>query len=697
MKSIKILTLLLSSILISCSQEFNITEERIINADSEPENWMSHGRTYDEKRFSPLNQINSENVSELGLAWKFTTDTNRGHEASPIVVDGVMFTTSAWSVVYALDAASGELLWKYDPLVNKEWGYNACCDVVNRGVAVWKGKVLFGTIDGRLISLNAKDGSLIWETLTIDKNRPYTITGAPRVLKDMVLIGNGGAELGVRGYVSAYNIETGQKVWRFYTVPGDPSLDFENPILEKASKTWKGGEWWKIGGGVTVWDSMAYDPELDLLYIGVGNGSPWNRYIRSPGGGDNLFLSSIVALKPTTGEYVWHYQTTPGDAWDYTATQHMILADIEINQEIRKVIMQAPKNGFFYVLDRQTGEFISAKKYVPVTWAIKIDQASGRPIENEETNYKGRVREVTPGPLGGHNWQPMSYSPETKLVYIPAQELSFNYGDTEDFTYNKKTWNTGIDIVATIPPKDPNKLLELLSTLKGHLSAWDPVTQKEVWRVQHDWPWNGGVLSTAGNLVFQGTSDGRLIAYKADVGGKAWEVNTYNGIGAPPITYTIDGVQYISVIVGYGGAFALTAGVPAPNPGAHTNGQILTFKLDGKEIITKPISYTKMVVPPPSLSDFATISKGEYEFHEHCQFCHGAGAGGGGVIPDLLTMSEDTHKAFLGIVLGGAHKNNGMISFHEMLNEEQANAIHEYIISQANAAYNMQNTLDKNN
>jgi len=697
MKSIKILTLLLSSILISCSQEFNITEERIINADSEPENWMSHGRTYDEKRFSPLNQINSENVSELGLAWKFTTDTNRGHEASPIVVDGVMFTTSAWSVVYALDAASGELLWKYDPLVNKEWGYNACCDVVNRGVAVWKGKVLFGTIDGRLISLNAKDGSLIWETLTIDKNRPYTITGAPRVLKDMVLIGNGGAELGVRGYVSAYNIETGQKVWRFYTVPGDPSLDFENPILEKASKTWKGGEWWKIGGGGTVWDSMAYDPELDLLYIGVGNGSPWNRYIRSPGGGDNLFLSSIVALKPTTGEYVWHYQTTPGDAWDYTATQHMILADIEINQEIRKVIMQAPKNGFFYVLDRQTGEFISAKKYVPVTWAIKIDQASGRPIENEETNYKGRVREVTPGPLGGHNWQPMSYSPETKLVYIPAQELSFNYGDTEDFTYNKKTWNTGIDIVATIPPKDPNKLLELLSTLKGHLSAWDPVTQKEVWRVQHDWPWNGGVLSTAGNLVFQGTSDGRLIAYKADVGGKAWEVNTYNGIGAPPITYTIDGVQYISVIVGYGGAFALTAGVPAPNPGAHTNGQILTFKLDGKEIITKPISYTKMVVPPPSLSDFATISKGEYEFHEHCQFCHGAGAGGGGVIPDLLTMSEDTHKAFLGIVLGGAHKNNGMISFHEMLNEEQANAIHEYIISQANAAYNMQNTLDKNN
>jgi len=690
MKLTRILLPLLGSLFIGCSQEFNVTEERIINADSEPENWMSHARTYDEKRFSPLDQINSENVSSLGLAWKFTTDTNRGHEASPIIIDGVMFTTSAWSVVYALDAASGELLWKYDPLVDKEWGYNACCDVVNRGVAVWKGKVLLGALDGRLIALNAKDGSLIWETLTIDKSRPYTITGAPRVLKDMVLIGNGGAELGVRGYVSAYSIETGQKLWRFYTVPGDPSLDFENPILEKASKTWKGGEWWKIGGGGTVWDSMAYDPELDLLYIGVGNGSPWNRYIRSPGGGDNLFLSSIVALKPNTGEYVWHYQTTPGDTWDYTATQHMILADIKINQELRKVIMQAPKNGFFYVLDRQTGEFISAKKYVTVTWATKVDETTGRPIENEETNYKGRVREVKPGPLGGHNWQPMSYSPETKLVYIPAQELPFNYGDTEDFTYNEKTWNTGIDIAATFPPKDPKELQELLLTLKGHLSAWDPVAQKEIWRAQYDWPWNGGVLSTAGNLVFQGTSDGRLIGYKADTGTKVWEKNVYNGIGAPPVSYTIDGVQYISVIVGYGGAFPLTAGVPAPNPGANTNGQILTFKLNGEETLLKPKSLEAMATPPPSVADFATIAKGEYEFHEHCQFCHGAGAGGGGVIPNLLTMSEDTHKSFLGIVLGGAHKNKGMVSFKEMLNEEQANAIHEYIISQANATYAMQ-------
>ena len=298
MFSKNILPLIISIILAACSEEFNINGERIIQADLEPENWMAHGRTYDEKRFSPLTDINSDNVKKLGLAWYFNTDTNRGHEASPIVVDGVMFITSAWSVVYALDAEKGELIWKYDPKVPKEWGYKACCDVVNRGVAVWKGKVFFGTIDGRLIALEADNGKLIWEKLTIDKEKPYTITGAPRIIKDKVIIGNGGAELGVRGYVSAYNAESGEMIWRFYTVPGNPKDAFENPILKETITTWKGGNWWEIGGGGTVWDSMAYDPSLDLLYIGVGNGSPWNRYIRSPGGGDNLFLSSIVALKP---------------------------------------------------------------------------------------------------------------------------------------------------------------------------------------------------------------------------------------------------------------------------------------------------------------------------------------------------------------------------------------------------------------
>ena len=692
MKLKKYSLICLSVLLFSCSNEFDINEERIIKADQEPQNWLAHARTYDEQRFSPLNSINDGNVEELGIAWYFDTDTNRGHEASPIVLDGVMFTTSAWSVVYALNAVTGELIWKYDPMVPKEWGYNACCDVVNRGVSVWEGKVFLGTIDGRLISLDAKDGSVIWEQLTIDKSRPYTITGAPRIIKDKVIIGNGGAELGVRGYITAYDVNTGKQDWRFYTVPGNPEDGFESPILEEISKTWKGGEWWKVGGGGTVWDSMAYDPELDLLYIGVGNGSPWVRYIRSPGGGDNLFLSSIVALKPDTGEYVWHYQTTPGDSWDYTATQHMILADLEINKKNRKVIMQAPKNGFFYVLDRETGELISAENYVPTNWATHVDLETGRPVENQETNYRDQVVEkIKPGPLGGHNWQPMSYSPNTNLVYIPAQEMYFNYGVDKDFKYDRNTWNTGIDIAATVPPSDLEELNQLLLDIKGHLSAWDPVQQKEVWRAQYDWPWNGGVLSTNGNLVFQGTSEGNLNAFRADNGELLWTKDLQNGIGAPPISFEIDGVQYLTLMVGYGGAFPLTAGLPPLHTGGNINGRVITLKLGGKQELPEPKSYAGMPIPPKATEDEASIARGEYEYHQHCQFCHGAGAVGGGPIPDLQQMSEETHKIFLGIVLGGSHQDEGMVSFKNMLSMEEAQDIHNYIISQANLTYELAN------
>ena len=331
--------------------------------------WPLHGRTYDESRHSPLDAINTETVGELGLAWYHDMDTRRGQEATPIVIDGVIYVTSAWSKVHAFDARTGDLLWQYDPEVPGEWAVRGCCDVVNRGVAYHDGKIFFGTFDGRLIALDATDGSPVWEIDTItDRDKFYTITGAPRVVKGRVLIGNGGGEFGVRGYVSAYDAQTGELDWRFYTVPGNPDAPFENPILEMAAETWT-DEWWKLGGGGTVWDSMAYDAELDLLYIGVGNGSPWNPKFRSPEGGDNLFLSSIVALRPDTGEYVWHFQTTPGDQWDFTATQQMILADMEIEGAPRKVLMQAPKNGFFYVIDRETGAFISAEPFVPVTWA----------------------------------------------------------------------------------------------------------------------------------------------------------------------------------------------------------------------------------------------------------------------------------------------------------------------------------------
>ena len=357
-----------------------VTAERIIHADREPGNWLTHGRTYSEQRFSPLKQINDRNVGDLGLAWHYDFGTRRGLEATPLVIDGVMYVTGNWSVVHALDARTGRPLWQFDPEVDPAWAVHLCCDVVNRGVAAWGDKIYVGTLDGRLIALDMATGRKVWEVLTVDRDWPYSITGAPRVANGKVFIGNGGAELGVRGYVSAYDAETGKQVWRFYTIPGDPSKPFESPAMEMAAKTWS-GKWWTMGGGGTAWDSLVYDPELNLLYIGVGNGGPWNQEIRSAGDGDNLFLSSIVAVNADTGEYVWHYQTTPGDTWDYTATQTMILAELNIGGKQRKVIMQAPKNGFFYVLDRGTGELLSAEPYVAVTWATHVDMATGRPVE----------------------------------------------------------------------------------------------------------------------------------------------------------------------------------------------------------------------------------------------------------------------------------------------------------------------------
>jgi len=343
----------------------NVTDQALRNATNDSRSWLTYGLNYSENRFSQLKQITAANVQKLSLAWVHELGTERGVEATPLVANGVMYVTGPWSAVYAIDALTGKKLWEYDPIVPTTYGERACCDVVNRGVALYNGKVYVASLDGRLIALNAVNGKKIWEQLTIDQSKPYTITGAPRVIKGKVIIGNGGAEYGVRGYLSAYDAETGKMAWRFYSVPGDPSLPFESKAMEMAAKTWT-GEWWKAGGGGTMWDAMAFDPDLNLLYIGTGNGSPWNRRYRSPGGGDNLFLSSIVAINPDSGEYVWHYQTTPSDNWDYTATQHLILADLEINGTQRKVIMQAPKNGFFYVIDRTNGQFISGEPFVKI-------------------------------------------------------------------------------------------------------------------------------------------------------------------------------------------------------------------------------------------------------------------------------------------------------------------------------------------
>ncbi|MGB0188972.1 MAG: PQQ-dependent dehydrogenase, methanol/ethanol family, partial [Aequoribacter sp.] len=549
----------LTSFLVACSSSkppvaevpavpANVTKARVIAADQEPGNWMAHGRTYSEQRYSPLNQINAENVKDLGMAWHYDLGDTRGIEATPIVVDGVMYVTGGWSKVFALDAKTGEEIWTYDPKMDKAWFVNMCCDAVNRGATAWEGKIYSGVGDGRLIAIDAATGELVWEVQTTPKDRPYSITGAPRVVDGKVIIGNGGSELGVRGYVTAYDANTGEQVWRFYTVPGNPNEPFENAIHEETVKTWS-GEWWTVGGGGTAWDSIAHDPELNLVYIGVGNGAPWNRMYRSNGTGDNLFLSSIVALNADTGEYVWHYQTTPGESWDYTATQHMILADMEFDGRMRKVIMQAPKNGFFYVIDRETGEFISAEKYTMATWATHVDPESGRPVEAPEARYEetGVPNFQFPHPLGGHNWHPMSYSPDTGLVYIPAQEIPIVYGHDSDYEYNSKGWNVGVRFELAASPDDPAVRAQLGAMVKGYITAWDPVTQTEKWRVQHPNMWNGGLLSTAGNLVFQGNAEGEFVAYTADSGERLWSSYAQTGVVAGPVTYTVDGEQYVAV------------------------------------------------------------------------------------------------------------------------------------------------------
>lgn len=667
-----------------------VDRARIVNADKEPGNWMSHGRTYNEQRFSPLKQINDGNAGQLGLAWYYDLDTDRGQEATPIIVDGVMYFTSAWSKVFALNAETGALLWSYDPKVPPEWGVNACCDVVNRGVAIWNQKIFFGTLDGRLIALDAGTGKPVWEKLTVDPKFRYSITGAPRVVDGKVLIGNGGAEFGVRGYVSAYDGDTGKMAWRFYTVPGDPSKPFESPALEKAAKTWT-GEWWKFGGGGTVWDSIVYDPDLDLLYIGVGNGSPWNRRIRSPGGGDNLYLSSIVAIRPKTGEYVWHYQETPGEMWDYTACQQIIIADIQIGGQPRKVLLHAPKNGFFYVLDRATGALISAKPYTFVTWAISIDMKTGRPMETPNARYPGPEGVPTaPWPLGAHNWQPMSYSPLTGLVYIPINDAGFVYKSASDYQSKTLAPNYGVDVVAAGMPQDPKVKKLVLDSVKGRLVAWDPIQQKAVWNLVRPGPWNGGVLSTAGNLVFEGLAGGNFEAYRADTGAKLWSFAAQTGVMAGPVSYTVNGEQYIAVLAGWGGAFPLVAGEIAFKSGRVRNiSRMLVFKLGGKASLPALDPPVELALkPPPATADAATVKSGEALFQRYCATCHGDVAVSGGVLPDLRYSKTLANERWYDVVLGGARKRNGMISFASELSRKDAGDILAYVIARANQGLN---------
>jgi len=674
------------AVLAACQKKAEPTvvdEARLVSADSDAANWLTHGRTYSEQRFSPLDKINTDTVKQLGLAWYLDLDTSRGQEATPLVIDGVMYSTSAWSKVQAIDAATGKLLWQYDPKVAKEIAIKVCCDVVNRGVAYWKGRVYVGALDGRLIALDAKTGNELWSVVTVDQSKGYASTGAPRIIKGKVIIGNAGAEYDARGYVSAYDADTGKMVWRFYTVPGDPSQPFEGAYLEAAAKTWT-GEWWKVGGGGTVWNSMSYDPELDLLYFGTGNGLPWSGTVRNPKANDNLYLASIVAIRPDTGEYVWHYQNTPGDIWDYDSTQDVILTDLNIDGQQRKVLLQANKNGFFYVIDRIDGKLISAQPFGTVTWATGVDLATGRPIENpaaRKTDDPQNPWLGFPGALGAHNWKSMSFSPQTGLAYIPAQEMPFVYSDFKDFQPAPIGMNLGYDTVpASMPQGDPKLKEQLLAPFKGSLLAWDPATQKEAWRVEQPGPWNGGILSTGGGLVFQGNSMGLIAAFDAQTGKQLWSNPAQTGVIAAPMTYTVNGEQYIAVVAGWGGVWALTGGDAAHKGAINVNrSRVLAFKLGGKSTLPE-VQMENDVKPIPRVGTDADVAAGFPLFTNVCSGCHGDAAVGGGITPDLrwspIAMDAAAWKS---VVLDGVRKDRGMVSFAPLIGEKEAEQIRAYV------------------
>ena len=676
-------------------EAFAAVDTNRISTASAADEWLTYGGTYDEQRHSSLIDVNKETVADLGVAWTYDLATNRGVESTPIVVDGVMYVTSAWSLVYALDAKTGEELWVYDPDVDRAVGVKACCDVVNRGVAVYDGKVFVGVIDGRLEALDAETGEVVWSKVTVDQSKPYTITGAPRVVNGKVLIGNGGAEFGVRGYLSAYDANTGDKVWRFYTVPNpekQPDGEISDAAFEDIGNvTWGDeGAWVTDGGGGTVWDSIVYDEVNDQIIFGVGNGSPWNREFRDPSGGDNLFLSSIVAVDAETGAYKWHFQTTPGDNWDYTATQTIILADLPVGEdgEARRVAMQAPKNGFFYVLDAESGEFISGDAFVPMNWAEGLDE-NGRPIEIADARYGAVPYEQLPGPLGAHNWHPMAFNPDLNLAYIPAQEIPQAYARDPRFETQPVGWNTGADFSAGVPPIAPPEVAKFLrSTLKGRLIAWDPIAREARWSVEHGNAWNGGVLSTAGGLVFQGKLNGDFVAYDAETGDKLWNHELKSGGASGPGTYMIDGEQYVTITTGWGSAFGLSAGFAYDETVPSTVGKVVTFKLGGTGEIADPdFPMIDKTPKADSFGDETMIAEGSVHYARNCTVCHGPLAVSSGVLPDLRWSAiSGNEMAWKGVVIDGNLAANGMVSFADHLTPDQVESIRAYVLAQAHAA-----------
>jgi quinohemoprotein ethanol dehydrogenase len=670
----------------------NVDDTRLQNAAKEPQNWLIYGGGWSEQHYSPLKSIDATNVSRLKPAWSFDFDTYRGQEATPVVVDGVMYVSSAWSKVFALDAKTGKPLWSYDPKVPGPADLPLCCDVVNRGVAVYKGRVYVGTIDARLIALDAATGAVAWSVATAPAGSTYSITGAPRVARDKVFIGNGGGEFGGRGYVSAYDTASGKLVWRFYVVPGAPGAKPDgvasDAILERLARpTWFGDDWYKYGGGGHTWNALTYDADLKQLYLATGNGFPWNREFRSAGKGDNLFISSIVALDADSGQYKWHYQETPGDQWDYDAVQNMSLAELDIRGGKRKVLMHAPKNGFFYVLDRKSGEVLSAEPYVTVTWAKSVDLKTGRPAETAGVRYGITPSVVAPGAGGAHNWHPMAFNPLTRLVYIPATESSMPFRSVAQFKFGEQLFtNIGVDFSAgggnaahgAAPAPPPMPAIKP----NNFVLAWDPVTQTARWRADGR---GGGLLTTAGNLVIQGRTRagalGELVAFRADTGEKLWSYPTPNGITGGPATYSVDGEQFIAATSGAGSTSV--SGTPAR---VRHVGRVVVFKLDGSATFPPEAPPALPANPPTTVASAEESAAGQKHYDAYCARCHGFGGASGNVIPDLRRSLLLTNKAsWDAVVLGGALTERGMVGWSKFLKPADVDRIRAYVGETARA------------
>ena len=693
----------------------NLDGARLRAADSEPQNWFTGGRDKDGTYYSPLTKIDAKNVKQLGFAWSYDLgEPKRGQEATPIVIDGVMYTSGTWGYVYAVDAATGKEIWRYDPKAEYFMGRNPCCDLVNRGVAVWKGKVYVASVDGRLHALDAASGEKLWETDTIvDRKLPYSSTGAPQIAGRVVVIGNSGADMGhgaVRGYVSAYDLDSGALKWRFFTVPPAAGQPYENPELAAADRTWDPRRKPDFKGGATVWDGFAYDEKLNLVYFGTANAAPYDLRQLGPEKLDSLYATCIIALDAGTGRMAWYYQETPHDSWDYDAVQKLILADIVLDGAPRPVIMQASKNAFFYILERKSGKLLSARNFAYLNWATRVDMTTGRPVITKASDWYGAARTIYPAWFGAHTWNPMSYSAQTHLVYIPVIDVPTIWidllhngskvkyiegfftvqGIIPDDTYNAADAQR---LYGPVPGRQAIAAMRHVKPVRELIRAWDPVAQKVVW--EHETSagirgYDGGVMSTGGNLVFQGRGSGELWVYAADTGAVLKILKTGSHIMAAPMTYAVNGEQYVAVQVGYGGS-SITVGPIPPSSAAlkyQNSNRIIAFKLGGGAVPTPPRrEEPPLLAPPKQTASQAQIDAGEIKFIEQCSRCHQLGPSS---TPDLRRLNDGLHVAFKDIVMRGLLAPAGMERFDDLLSEKDADDVHAYLIEQSWIAYRAQ-------